>query len=133
MTGLGDKAADAAEQFQTAENIALRVPYRIRESELVSATEIGSQEFPRHGDWLVTDAGDDRVVWYLECPAGLAKAIVDELDSRGLDPDDADGYWFMVIDRWQEGDDGPWGFEIEMAPKDVETAPEADEWRDDSL
>lgn len=131
MTSLGDKAKEAAEHFQTVANIALRQPYRIRQSELEDAEDLGDSSFPRHGEWLVTDAGSDRQLWYLECPGGLAQALVEELESRGLEAEDAEGYWFAIVDRRQEHEDAPWQFELELAPKDVETREQADDWAPD--
>lgn len=121
---LGDKAEEAETQFVAASNLNPGSVWFIESEELRPADEIGTDDFPRHGDWLeVSHRG--KVTYYLECPAGLAMAIVDAVDERGAQS--AEGYWFIIwdVDRADDTENAPWEFDVELATADVKSQEEA--------
>lgn len=109
MTGLEDKAQQDRPVIR-AEDAA--GAYRLDDAEeLESAENInGPDAFPQFGDFLdVTEIGMDGSmhdpVW-LECPAGLARAVLD----AGLDDGD-----LFVVDRPEKDDRGNWVFAVTAA------------------
>lgn len=126
MTSLEEKAEEAEVQFVAASDLHPGSVWRIETADLQPADEIGSDEFPQHGEWLQANK-DGSVTYFIECPAGLALAIMDDLPHNAT----ADGYWFAIRDvgRSDDRDNAPWEFDVEVATADVETRDDAIEWR----
>lgn len=128
MTGIGDKAEESKERFTSVDALGVGSIWCIESSDLQPADDLGSEEFPRYGDWLKTSSGpDSEVVEWVECPGGLARAIVDELEERGVDADRADEYWLRV-DSYERADDdenAPWHFDVTLSSQGVEPLEEA--------
>jgi hypothetical protein len=82
--------------------------YRLQSLETTAADEIGDPDsFPQFGEFLdvvATDSnGDDLGPRWVECPAGLARSLVDS--------DIAAGDQF-VVDEAKKTDDGAWTFQV---------------------
>jgi len=106
MTTLNEKATSARDVVRAGECEAQ--PYRLEDMELTKADEIGSDDgFPQFGEFLdvtaVDSDGDDLGARWVECPADLARAIVEE--------DVSVGDVFQVETASKSKDDA-WQFEV---------------------
>ena len=81
--------------------------YRLEDEDLVSADEIGNEEFPQYGDFadvVAVDAhGETLGDRWLECPSGLAESLVDANVKSG------DVFWIEAV---TEHEDGAWSYEV---------------------
>jgi hypothetical protein len=100
---LGDKAAETPDVDLARQSAP--GAYRLLTDELTPADELTAEgEFPQYGDFLevgrLGQTGDGVEVkgeQYIECPAGLAKWLVDEIsvgdDFRVVSVQKVDGEW----------------------------------------
>lgn len=125
MTSLEEKAEEGQTQFVAASDLLPGSMWCIESSDLVPAGELGTEEFPQHGEWLPASQGT-KVDYFLECPSGLAMAIMEQVEARGAES--PEGYWFRVLEaeRDREDDDNaPWVFDVKLAAADVDSREEA--------
>jgi len=108
MTGIEDLASTARPviRVENAEN----TPYRLQDTDTTDADDISPEgDFPQFGDFLDVTALDGNATdlgpRWLECPGGLARALVD----KDLVAPDAQ---FQVVDVSKD-DSGAWTFDIE--------------------
>lgn len=106
MTTLNEKATSARDVVRAGESEAQR--YRLEDIELTKAGDIGTDDgFPQYGDFLDVTAvdadGDDLGARWVECPADLARAVVDE----GISVGDV-----FVIETARKNEDEAWQFEV---------------------
>lgn len=110
MTSLGDKAETPPDIRRPAE--AEGESFTITDLVLVGADDIGTDEFPRYGDFLpVVDASGNEA--FLECPTGLAASIMNEFGDHAP----RTGTRFVIESASKvDGDDGNqvWAFEVEI-------------------
>lgn len=83
--------------------------YRLESLDLTPAEDIGPEDqFPQYGDFLsvtaLTRQGNENGEQWLECPAGLAAALLE------LDPGVGDT---VVVTEASKTDDGEWTFTVE--------------------
>jgi hypothetical protein len=103
MTSLSDKAAESpdVELIRDAQYSA----WRLADDELVAADELTDEgEFPKYGDYLpvyVSD-DDDAEPLYIECPQGLASALLE----AGIEV----GEWFRIGEARKV--DGAWQVDV---------------------
>jgi len=110
---IGDKAeaSDSADVFLAKQSTGL---YRLASLEVVDADEIGTDEFPKYGDFIEcqTSNGGADPSWdetvYVELPGDLAK----KLTENGVEPDDA----FRILSQQKDHSSGEWSFEIDADP-----------------
>jgi hypothetical protein len=107
MTTLDEKATSARDVVRASECEA--TAYRLETDELTEASEIGGEsDFPQYGDFLdvvaVDGDGDDLGPRWVECPADLARSLVDAAISTGDR--------FQVTEAEKNGD-GAWTFDVE--------------------
>lgn len=103
---IAEKAETARAVVRAGESVGSR--YRLEDTELVEAAAIGdSESFPKYGEFLDVVAVDIQGAAlgprWLECPADLARELVD------LDVDVGEPF---VIDAADKTDDGAWSFEV---------------------
>jgi hypothetical protein len=107
MTGIADKADSGRDVVRAGE--AEAQSYRIESEDLTEASAIGDSDgFPQFGDFLDVTAvdadGDDLGPRWVECPADLARQLVEQ-DLA------ADGSVF-VVESATKTQDGAWSFEV---------------------
>jgi hypothetical protein len=108
MTDIEDLASTARDVIRAGN--AENVPYRLEDIETTDADDISPEgEFPKFGDFLDVVAldgdGVDLGPRWLECPGGLARALVDEdLVEAGAE--------FQIVHESKD-DSGAWTFDVE--------------------
>jgi len=103
MTDLEDKAAqDPADVDVILARNASGV-YCLESEKLTEAAEIGTEDYPRYGDFLSVTRPDGTEA-YLECPEGLARLL-----ARSVDPGDT----FEIVSQRKDVA-GRWRFDLEI-------------------
>lgn len=81
--------------------------YRLEAGSTTNAEQIGTDEFPQYGEFIDVTAldadGNDLGPRWVECPAGLAQALLD----AQVTPGEA-----FAITTAAKDDDGAWRFEV---------------------
>lgn len=119
MTTIDDRAEDVPDIVLARESHGL---YRLQSKELVEAEEIGEPDaFPEFGQYLaveeITQTGKTNGEAFLECPRGLAKALVNaeivvDVEFRVENAaKNRDGHWVFQVSPWDpsgaEANSGP--------------------------
>jgi len=118
MTDLEDKA----DQESQEDVILIRNgagSYRMEGKELVDCSEIGTEDYPRFGEFLSVSRQDGGPAW-LECPGDLARTLV----KAGVQP----GEPFEIV-RTTKNAAGRWEVEADTSPA-VDSLDEAVDTRD---
>lgn len=120
---LRDKAQEAEQEVVLAGDMEWSL-YRIRSDDLTDAEEVSEPgDFPEYGEYLEADKGQDRdILYYLECPSRLAKAVVDQVAHNA----DLEGRWIHVK-KVEKDDSDRWDFEVDVLPADVESRTDAED------
>ena len=107
MTSIDDKAEAADQPDVDLARQSAPGLYRLESRDLTPADEIGTDEFPQYGDFLPVDTVNG---WqYIECPANLAKWLVEE----GVETGDA----FRIVSVRKV--DGEWKYDADSEPDNV--------------
>lgn len=112
------KSFDEKASETTAEDIRAagdsRGRYRVAAEGLVSADEIGTDEFPQYGDWLEVeplDGGPEEElmdVTYIEVPGSLAKILVKNEVENGDE---------VTINNVRKGPGGRWTYSTDVVSR----------------
>lgn len=128
MTSLDEAAEAGQDDVIVAASIPIGVWMEIVDPQLVEADEVGTEEFPKYGQFMrcrapSIEAGGEETVEerWIEVPGELARRLVEVLPS-----DDREG-WYWRLDQRRKDPSGQWRFAVvaEEEPPGVENASDA--------